>query len=250
MNEPQTLHRRHRVSRIWDSIYERFWMNQSCSRRTRGTHRLGHLAPLSAAPLLLRKQKEIVVRLPAPLWATRAWEKTQKAAFSTRTFISRLGCVSFKLKIKKKTSNKCSCHEDQRTPSTLLGCVWVCVYLPFLNKHITQIIRSPDSSLVLLTTSSSWILLNVVLIVQALLHVCCACDEKNSPRGDLFPGRVSQVCSCSCVPVTSAHSAGCFWWHNSKRGTKRNRLAKRKKPKNNFKKSRNDVWDFHFYLLL
>lgn len=194
-------------------------MNQSRSRRTCGTHRLGHPAPLSAAPPLLRKQKEIVVRLPAPLWATRAWEKqTKKNTKSTIFFL----IISLKLKKKQKNSNKCSHQEGQRNSSTLTLCVWVCVYMPFLNKHITQIIRTPDSSLVLLTASASWILLNVVLIVQPFLHVWRACDEKKTaPGGDLCPGRVSQVVrSRNCVPVASAHSAGCHWWHNSKRGTK------------------------------
>lgn len=36
-----------------------------------GTNRFGHLSPLSC-PLLLMKQKEVVLRLPASLWGTSA----------------------------------------------------------------------------------------------------------------------------------------------------------------------------------
>ncbi len=42
------------------------------------TNRFGHLSPLTARPLLLRKQKEIVLRLPASLRATSAWDKQQQ----------------------------------------------------------------------------------------------------------------------------------------------------------------------------
>lgn len=119
----------------------------------RGTHRFGHLAPLPAGPLLLRKQKEIVVRLPAPLRGTRAWGQTTNAPFSTKTFI-------FSLVFKPQYLNKLLCHYDQRNFYTLKGRFWcVFVHLPFLKCPDKTDIRSSDSSLVLLKSSS---VLNIV----------------------------------------------------------------------------------------
>lgn len=42
-----------------------------------GTNRFGHLSPLSC-PLLLMKQKEVVLRLPASLRGTSAWDTKQQ----------------------------------------------------------------------------------------------------------------------------------------------------------------------------